>query len=71
MVQPHPPREPSHDRVRPRPRVKNGSAGKNRMSSAGSTKGKNCVCEKSLDIEDLTKVVISYDIYETTLQGVS
>ena len=42
MVQPHPPREPSHDRVRPRPRVKNGSAGKNRMSSAGSTKGKNC-----------------------------
>ena len=39
MVQPHPPREPSHDRVRPRPRVKNGSAGKNRLSSAGSTKG--------------------------------
>ncbi|KAK3579069.1 hypothetical protein CHS0354_029929 [Potamilus streckersoni] len=39
MVQPHPPREPSSDRVRRKIRVKGpGSAGNDRVSSAGSQK---------------------------------
>lgn len=40
LVQPHPPREPSTDRLRRRIRVKNGSgsANKDRVSSAGSLK---------------------------------
>lgn len=45
LVQPHPPREPSTDRLRRRIRVKNGSSGanKDRVSSAGSLKGsENC-----------------------------
>ncbi|KAL5014677.1 hypothetical protein ScPMuIL_008947 [Solemya velum] len=43
VVQPHPPRVPSSDRLRRRIRVKNGSgsAGKERVGSAGSSKGED------------------------------
>ncbi|OWF55807.1 uncharacterized protein C3orf67 homolog [Mizuhopecten yessoensis] len=43
MVQPHPPREPSNDRLRRKIRVKNGGSGvgKDRVSSAGSVTDEN------------------------------